>query len=112
MRSKEDILMIILVLILVSSIFFNNQIPTGFSVLEQELNFEDLPNQINISKNSQFTLEITKPDYKFSDNTPFFNITEEGLIDFTMGEENFRAVIIVLDQYVDLQTKVIRFNSK
>ena len=75
MDKKEDILIVILVAILIFAIFFNNNpTTTGFVVLEQETNFEDLPKNININQNSQFTLKINKPGYKFSDNTDLFRL--------------------------------------
>ena len=115
MKYRWDNKSLILVAILLIGLLFAlfGQITfTGFTFFENTYNFDDLPDNFELTKGEEFNLDIHfEPDYKFSDNTDLFDINSEtGEISFTPEKiGDFKAVIIVLKDVDNFDYKLIEF---
>ncbi len=108
---RDDIFTVIIVLIIFSLAFVGN--PTGLITInnQNKVNFEDLPRNIELEIGKKFALQINKLNVEFSDDTYIFEISKDGLIDFTPKEKGlFRVAIIAMDKDENVEVKVIRFN--
>ncbi|MBU3940622.1 MAG: hypothetical protein KKH88_01705 [Nanoarchaeota archaeon] len=109
--SKKFIFLIGLVLISLLAIFFFRLGFTGYSVYENPIDFEELPDSFEIIKGQNFILDLDiYGDYVFSDDSSLFDISKEGLINFvpeSVGE--FDVVIIALKTVDDFKFKLVKF---